>query len=303
MKPAKDQTFRVRAGDVRDLIPLRPLSAHKHSVGKIFILAGSRGYTGAPYLCSQAAMRSGAGAVVLGVPQSIHAMMTRKVTEVMIAPLEETGEGTVSPRAKGVVERHVEWSDVVVLGPGLSRNPETVSLVREVIPRIGKPLIIDADGLNALGRDTDLLRKRKEPTIITPHVGELSRIVGEKSSTIETYRIMFAREYASRLKSTLVLKGAPTATGSPTGSVFLNSTGNPGMATAGSGDVLTGIIAALLGQGMKPDEAAFSGVFLHGLAGDIAARRVGEKSLLAHDILDFIPDALAEVEDGSRRRV
>jgi NAD(P)H-hydrate epimerase len=302
MTPAKDQTFRINAEDVKALLPHRPLSAHKHSVGKIFILAGSRGYTGAPYLCSQAAMRIGAGAVILGVPHGIHSMMAKKVTEVMVTPLDETGEGTVSSSALQTIEDQVAWSDVVVVGPGLSRNADTGALLRTLIPRVRKPLVIDADGLNAVGTDAALLRRRKDPTILTPHAGELGRMIGERSAMIERFRVGMTRAQAANLRSILVVKGSPTATGTPSGAVYLNSSGNPGMATAGSGDVLTGMIAGLLGQGMTPETAAFSGVFLHGLCGDIAARHLGERSILAHDILDRIPDALVNVLEGSSKR-
>jgi NAD(P)H-hydrate epimerase len=294
-RPVRAQVCRVLPSDIGDILPKRPRTAHKYSVGKIFVLAGSRGLTGAPFMCVQAAMKAGAGAVILGAPKSIHAVLARKVTEVMVTPLEETREGTVAATAIETIREKVEWADVVVLGPGLSRNPETRKLVVDLIPEIMKLVVIDADGLNAVASDISVLRRRKRDTILTPHVGELSRLIGASGKQIEPLRVEIAGKSARELQCIIALKGAPTVTATPVGEAYVNSTGNPGMATAGAGDVLTGVIAGLLAQGMSAEKAAYSGVFLHGMAGDIAAEKLGERSLLALDILEHIPQTFKVV--------
>jgi hydroxyethylthiazole kinase-like uncharacterized protein yjeF len=296
-KPQRGNVFRVLGEDVKGAMPHRPLTAHKHSVGKIFVLAGSRNLTGAPTMCAQSAMRVGAGTVVLGVPRSIYSTLVRKVTEVMVIPLEETPEGSISKEALEQITQKVEWSDVVVLGPGLSMNRETQQVIWELLPSIDKPVVIDADGLNALAANLSPLKRRNHATILTPHVGELSRLIKKDGKRIELFRVEVAQRAARQLKSVLVLKGSPTVTGTPAGLAFVNSTGNPGMATAGAGDVLAGVIAGLLGQGMGPVEAAYAGVYIHGMAGDIGAKRFGQRGLMAMDILHHITDALKLIED------
>lgn len=294
--PGPRPVYRVHPKDVARALPVRPLTAHKHSVGKIFVLAGSRNLTGAPTMTSQAAMRSGAGAVILGVPKSIYGLLVRKVTEVMVTPLAETFEGSVSRAGWDEIAARVRWADVVVVGPGLSTNRETQQVILNLVSHCTKPLVVDADGLNAIALRPGVLKRRKAPTVLTPHVGELSRITGEDAVAIESGRVEKACAAARLLKSTLVLKGAPTVTGSPSGVSYLNSTGNPGMATAGSGDVLTGVLASFLGQGMNPDEAAYSAVLVHGLAGDMAGRLLGERGVMATDILRQIPYAIRLIE-------
>jgi len=183
------------------------------------------------------------------------------------------------------------WADVVVLGPGLSRHEETDRLVRNLVSTIPCPLVLDADGLNAISGATAILKRRKTPAILTPHTGELARLVGGESATHDRLRVEAARDAARSLGSIVVLKGAPTVTAAK-GSVIVNSTGNPGMATIGSGDVLSGIVAGLVGQHLDSFAAAYAGVFLHGKAGDLAAEKFGERSLLATDILSHLPNAL-----------
>jgi NAD(P)H-hydrate epimerase len=293
---AKGRVNRVLAADVARALPGRPLTAHKHSVGKIFVLAGSRTLTGAPFMTSQSAMKSGAGAVILGVPKSIHGVLVRKVTEVMVTPLEETSEGTVSLAAWDVIRQKIDWADVVVIGPGLSQNPETEQVVLRLLSIIEKPVVLDADGLTMAASKLSILKRRKHPTILTPHVGELHRMTGMDSLFIELNRVEVATKAARMLRSIVVLKGAPTITGTPDGDTFVNSTGNPGMATAGSGDVLTGLIASLLGQGMSEAQAAFSGAFIHGMAGDLAARKFSQRGMMAMDILQNIQFVMKSLE-------
>jgi NAD(P)H-hydrate epimerase len=293
-----EETYRVEAQDVRDSLPKRPLTAHKYSVGTVLVIAGSRSFTGAPIMTALSAMRAGAGAVTLAVPKSIHPALIKKATEVMLLPLDETDEGTISMKAFETIEKRLLWADVVALGPGLSQNVETRKLVHKLVQEIYKPLVLDADGLGMMAYDVSILKKRIFGTIITPHIGELRLLTKFDRDFIETHRVDVARSQAKNLNSVLVLKGSPTATGTPRGSVYLNSTGNPGMATAGSGDVLTGIIASFLAQGLLPEEAAYAGVFVHGMAGDIAAKKFGERSMMAMDIADCIGEALNAIELG-----
>jgi len=296
MRPVQNQVFRVRSRDITSLLPRRPASAHKYSVGKVFALAGSRGFVGAPYLCAQAAMKAGAGAVVLGIPNSIYLMMSRKVTEVMLLPLDETDDGTVGLGAKNAIEERIRWADAVVLGPGLSRNEETMRLLIDLIPSISRPLVLDADALHAVMLKRGIVKKRRTQTILTPHSGELEKISGHGVSEIEEGRVEVARSSARSLNSVVVLKGSPTVVADPHGEVYLNSTGNPGMATAGTGDVLAGVIGSLIAQGVPSPDAAFAGVFIHGMAGDTAGRKFGQRGMMAMDLLDCIPEVMKRLE-------
>lgn len=293
-------TYLVSGDDVKRGLPKRPFDAHKHSVGKIFVLAGSPGLTGAAAMASEAAMRVGAGAVVLGTPKSVYQILAKKLTEVMVEPLDDNDNGTVSLRAYPTIEKHIQWSDVVLVGPGLSRDPETQQLLWKIFHETDKNLLIDADGLNALAAKVSILGKQKKREIIMmPHTGELSRLIGIHANQIEESRIEIARSTAKKFDATVILKGAPTVTATAKGEVFVNSTGNPGMATAGSGDVLAGIIAALWGQKLQALEAAFCGVYIHGLAGDLAKTILGERGFMATDILKKTTDAVSLIERGA----
>ncbi len=295
----KHSTFVIHYKDVRVALPHRPLSAHKHSVGKILVIAGSKGFTGAASMTSTSAMKAGMGAVILGTPASVYPILARKLTEVMVEPLPETIDATLSLSAFGAIEKHLAWADVVVIGPGLSQNSETQQLIQKIVTECDKPMLIDADGLNALPEKISVLKKHKSnEIIITPHTGELSRLIGVSSAEIERNRITIARNVAKEFKLTLVLKGAPTVTAAEDGKVYINSTGNPGMATAGAGDVLAGLIGGLWAQGMNRTEAAFAGVFIHGYAGDLAKKQYGERSILATDIQQFLPKALFNIEQA-----
>ncbi len=296
MRPPARAMFRVGRSDIRSILPPRPRTAHKYSVGKVFVLAGSRAFTGAPALAALSALRSGAGAVVLGVPRSIHAVLARKLSEVILLSLDETEEGTLAPAAAGEISSRMAWADAVLLGPGLSRNADTDALILDAVARCTKPLVIDADGLNALGERSRVLAGRKAPTVLTPHTGELARLTGGTSGEIERTRVDAAAAAARRFRSVIVHKGAPTVTARPDGTRIVNSTGNPGMATIGTGDVLAGLISGLIAQGLGPFEGAYAGVYLHGLAGDCAAEKYGQRSLLAGDVLAHVTEALRTVE-------
>lgn len=290
------EVWHVEKEDVGLALPRRSPRAHKYSVGKVFVIGGSRQFTGAPVMCAESVLRTGAGAVILGTPVSVQPVIARKVTEVMLAPLSETTDGSLSLASLERIVEKIDWADVVAIGPGLSRNAETAELVCRIVSICKKPLVIDADALPAIAGNLALLKKRKAPSILTPHVGELSRLIGEDSDTIELNRLARAQRWAKTLSSILVLKGAPTITGTPDGTAFVNSTGNPGMATVGAGDVLTGIIASLMAQGATTDAAAWAGVYVHGLAGDNVAARLGQRSLMAMDLVDAIPAALKSIE-------
>ncbi len=282
--------------DVRRTFPRRPVNSHKHSVGKIFILAGSYGMTGAALLCSAAAMRSGAGQAVLGIPESEYSIVARRTVEVMPLGLPATPERTLSLHGLAEIERRIRWCDVVVIGCGLSRHVETFQLIRTVVSRCHTPMVIDADALSAFNGQTEILRKKKSQRIVlTPHMGEFSRLSGLSVADIEKDKFRIVSEFAKRNKVTVVLKGAATTVAASNGDLFINPTGNPGMATAGSGDVLAGIIAALIGQGNTAATASVNGVFLHGLAGDEAARKKGIHGMIARDIVSMLPNAMKKI--------
>jgi hydroxyethylthiazole kinase-like uncharacterized protein yjeF len=293
------QTFLIEQSDVRRVLPKRSIHAHKYSVGKVLVLAGSNGLTGAAALCCTSALRTGAGAVVLGTPESVYPILARKLTETMVFPLPATSAGTLSLAALGAIGERLSWADVLVIGPGLSQNPETQQLIFKILLEYHGKILIDADGLNALAvHGISKLHSLRAQFILTPHVGEFSRLSKISSNNVEEHRINVAREMAKRIGVTIVLKGAPTIIASKDGSAILNSTGNPGMATAGTGDVLSGIIAGLWAQEMSDTEAAWAGVYLHGLSGDTIAKNIGERSLMANDILEYLPSVLQSVEVG-----
>jgi NAD(P)H-hydrate epimerase len=293
------QTFLVEQSDVRRILPKRSIHAHKYSVGKVLVLAGSKGLTGAAALCCTSALRAGAGAVILGTPESVYPILARKLTETMVFPLPATSAGTLSLAALDIIRERLSWADVLVIGPGLSQNPETQQLILKILHEYRGKILIDADGLNALAvYGISMLHSLRAQFILTPHVGEFSRLSKISSNNIEEHRIKVAREMAKSVGVTVVLKGVPTIIASKDGSAILNSTGNPGMATAGTGDVLSGIIAGLWAQGMSNTEAAWAGVYLHGLSGDTIAKKIGERSLVANDIIEYLPSVLQSVEAG-----
>lgn len=273
----------------------RKRDSHKGDYGHVFVVGGSVGLTGAAALASNASLRAGAGLVTLGVPASLNLAMERKLTEVMTCPLPETRKGSLSLKAKKEILKRADGADVVVLGPGLSQNPETKRLVRQIVTRIKKVMVIDADALNAISDDVPVLKKVKVSYVVTPHPGEMSRLVKKSASYIKKNRITVAKKFSNNYNAVVVLKGAGTVVAGQ-GKTYVNKTGNPGMATAGSGDVLAGVIAGFLAQGLKVFEAARLGVYVHGLAGDLAAKEKGEAGLIAGDILENIPYAIKQAK-------
>lgn len=274
------------------VFPRRKPDTHKGDYGHIFVLAGSLGFSGAAVLCANSAMRCGAGLVTLGVPEGLYSIIAKKAyPEVMVRPLAETKDRTLSLKAYPAIMSLIEKADVLAIGPGLSRNPQTQKLIRRIISNIHKPIVIDADALNAIAGHLGLLQLNSNFKILTPHPGEFSRLIGESTAYIQKNRETLAKKFAYDYNIVLVLKGHNTVVASPN-KLYVNKTGNPGMATAGSGDVLTGIISALLGQGLNGWTAAKTGVYLHGLAGDLAAKEKTQAALIASDIINHIPAAI-----------
>lgn len=278
-----------------DVLFHRKDNTHKGDYGHILILAGSAGFSGAAVLCANAAMRCGAGLVSLGVPEGVYSIIAKKsYPEVMVKPLAETKERTLSLKAYSRIMALAQKADLLAIGPGLSQNSQTQKLVLRIIRGIQKPMVLDADALNALCGHLDLLRVMSHPstTILTPHPGEFSRLIGRPPDYVQKNREMLAKRFASDYNIILILKGHRAIVASPDGKTYVNKTGNPGMASAGSGDVLTGMVAALLGQGLSGFEAARLGVYLHGLAGDLAAKEKTQAGMIASDIIENIPEAI-----------
>ena len=269
-------------------------NVHKGDFGRVLIIAGSRGLTGACRLVSTAALRSGAGLVTVGAPKSLAKVLTRDSREAMWMALPETLSGCVSLKALPRVLSFLKHENVLAVGPGLSRHPSTLSFVRALAKQSQKPMVIDADAIVAFQKQNRLLKYLKAPSILTPHPGEFRRVFGMLPVS-ETDRVNAATKVAKEFGVVIVLKGHRTVVSDPNGKTYLNLTGNPGMATGGMGDVLTGMIAAFVGQKMHVFEAACSAVYLHGLAGDAAAKKVGEVSLLPSDLLDELPYAIKRI--------
>ena len=286
----------------------RKSDTHKGSYGRVLVLAGSPGMTGAAYLCSKAALRSGSGIVTLGIPESLNPVMETKLTCVMTYPLPETKASTLSNKGRKEILKLCESHDVVALGPGLSQQPETKDMILWLIKTIDRTMVIDADGLNALTGNVNVLHKIKRNVVLTPHPGEMSRLTGLGSAKdVQKERLVTATQFVQSIqkklgdekKIVLVLKGDKTVVAGY-GKVYVNHTGNPGMATAGAGDVLTGIIVSLIGQGFDVFDASQLGVYIHGLAGDITAKEKGELSMIASDIIDCLPDAFIKYKKERR---
>ncbi len=285
-------THLVESEDIALLLPWRSQTAHKYEVGSVFVIAGSTGLTGAAAMASEATLRAGAGIVKLGIPASLNAIVETKLTEVMTVPLPETINGTHGIAGYEDIMKGFSKANAGIIGPGLGRNGQTLALVRKVITSTPVPMVIDADALYALGGHLDTLKESSHRHILTPHYGEFCRMTGMTVEELMQNPVAIARSFAKEYKVILVLKGAPTITAVPEGSVYINSTGNAGMATAGSGDVLTGLIAGFLVQCPDDWAAVIAAVCIHGAAGDAAADAFGELSLLATDILANIPTAL-----------
>ena len=271
---------------VLSLLPDRDDNAHKGNFGKILLLCGSRGYTGAAYLAAMGALRTGAGLVFLGVPESIYAIEAVKLNEAIVFPLPDRG-GTLSHDAIEELEKRLPQTDAVLIGCGLGQSEGTKAVVQWVLRRAECPVVLDADGINLISRHKDVLRGRLGTTILTPHEGEFLRL----GFSIGSNRMEAAKNAAQELGCILVLKGHRTCI-TDGQQEYINCTGNPGMAVGGSGDLLAGMITSLLGQHLPPLEAAACACWLHGKAGDDCARAMGQYGMLPMDMLDFLPRLL-----------
>lgn len=267
----------------------RPTSSNKGDFGRVLIVAGSRGMSGAAILCASAALRAGAGLVKVAVPAEILPIVATACPCCTTAALSQDADGRIA--ASSSVAKLCETQDVVAVGPGLDRGDGLTTLVVDLVTSFSGPMVIDADGLNALVGKVDRLPSSPGPRILTPHPGEFARLVGTDTKTVQSRRRDLAANFASEQNCIVVLKGHGTIV-TDGKRVYKNTTGNPGMATGGTGDVLTGVIAALLGQGLAAFEAAVLSVYLHGLAGDLARDQIGEISLIATDLIDFLPPAI-----------
>ena len=272
------------------LLPPRAPQAHKGTFGHCLIVAGSTGKSGAAALAANSAVRAGAGLVTLACPAALNPVLEIKTTEAMTVPVADTGNGYLGSTALPQIIHLLEGKSAVAVGPGIDRQADTVSLVQRLVETVTQPLVIDADGLNAVSDDCTVLhRKKSAAVVLTPHPGEMARLLGTTRSTAPDERIATARQFAVSHGVYLVLKGARTVIAAPDGNVAINGSGNPGMASGGMGDVLTGVITALLGQGLPPWQACQLGVFAHGLAGDLVAAHKGEIGMNASDVIEMLP--------------
>ncbi len=282
---------------VKFAIPTRKESGHKGDFGRVLIVAGSRGMTGAAKLTSMATLKIGAGLAYLIIPESLNPILETLVTEVITLPVQEKN-GALALGAFDAILEYIQKCDVLTIGPGISQNPDTKELVRRILLKVDIPTVIDADGLNNI--DIDILKDIKAPKVITPHPGELSRIINIDTQEINRNRIDIVKNVADKIGGCVVLKGAPTVIASHDHKdIYINTTGSSALASGGSGDVLTGMIAGLIAQGADIFDAAIAGVYLHGLAGDIASKYKTKYGVTAQDVLDYVPISIKHLLDES----
>lgn len=283
--------FRSHIGKISE----RKEDSHKGDYGKVLVVAGSKGMTGSACLCAMGALRAGSGLVTCAVPETLNVIMESKLTEVMTLPLPADTEGSAFgiKAVDGILE-FAEKCDVVAIGPGLGKTSAIRKIVAELTKKIVCPIVLDADGLNAISGKIEILKKRIGVTVITPHPGEAGRLLGSDASRVQENRLDAAKQLSDLTGAVVCLKGHKTIVVGPDSEIFINDTGNSGMGTGGTGDVLTGIIASFIGQGLDAYGASVSGVYLHGLAGDIAAQRKGIFSMIASDLLDSLHEAFTK---------
>lgn len=277
---------------ISDLVPGRSKFVHKGDNGRVLVIAGSIGLTGAAVLASRAAQRAGSGLVTLGIPETLNGILEAKLTEEMTIPLADAGDGILSEKCTNKLESIIDQFDAVAYGPGLGRRSDITEITKWIIRNCPVPLIIDSDGINSLAGNIDLLKEAVCPVVLTPHMGEMARLTGLSIGEIQKDRIKVLRDYCIKLKCTIVLKDWRTVICNKDGQIFINTTGNQGMASGGMGDALTGIIASFAGRGLSVEDAAVAGVYLHGLAGDLTAQEKGFEGITAGDIIEMVPYAL-----------
>jgi NAD(P)H-hydrate epimerase len=290
-------TFVVEPVDVTPHFPPRRRGSHKGTYGHLLIVAGSVGKTGAAALAARGAMRAGVGLTTVATAASAQPVVASLILEAMSEPLPETARRTISLKARQRLDELVERRDAVTLGPGLGLDEETQTLARNLVSECPRPMVVDADALTALAGHLERLREAPAVRCLTPHPGEMARMLGVSVADVQRDRIATVRQFATTWRAPLVLKGSTSVIGLPDGTVLLNPTGNPGMASGGTGDVLSGVLGAFLARGLESAAALASAVYLHGLAGDVAAERVGQESLVAGDVIEALPEAFRRIGD------
>ncbi|HNZ18656.1 MAG TPA: NAD(P)H-hydrate dehydratase [Candidatus Hydrogenedentes bacterium] len=277
-------------------LPERPRGGHKGTFGHVFVVGGSLGFTGAVQLAGLGAARSGSGLVTLGVPESLMTIVGGRALECMTFPLAESSARSLAAQGVDAALEFAATRDACVLGPGCSQHPDTREFTLKFIRRCPVPLVVDADGLNNLSTNMAVLKQTESPVVLTPHPGEMARLTGQLTPEIQADRAGMAARFAAEYGCTVVLKGAGTIVAAPGLDTHLNTTGNDGMGTGGTGDVLSGVIGGLIAQGLDGADAALLGVYAHGLAGDIAAERRGRRGMLAGDLVEALPEAWLALE-------
>ncbi len=280
--------FLMEKSEIASLFVPRPFESHKGSFGHLLVIAGSPGKTGAAALCANAAMRCGTGLVTLGVPREINPILESLVIEPMTVPLPQTPDGALSDTGLAPIQALLKGKQVLALGPGIGTGTATQTLVQQLVKTTRQPLVIDADGINCIADHLELIKARKAPTVLTPHPGEMAGLTKKTTREVQADRIGIGSQFAREYQVILVLKGAQTLVCFPDGRTFICPTGNPGMASGGMGDVLTGMIAGFIAQGFTVEAAAMAGVFIHGLCGDFLAEQT-RLGFLASDMVRVIP--------------
>ncbi|MCX7757485.1 MAG: NAD(P)H-hydrate dehydratase [candidate division WOR-3 bacterium] len=290
-------TFLVELQDIKMIFPKRPPNGHKGHFGSVLVIAGGNGYSGAACLCSLAALKIGAGIVRLAFPETLRGIIEKRINEVIKIPLPATDEGSISLAGYPIIAEYAQKSSIIALGPGLTTNFETKCLVQKIIKTVDLPMVIDADGINNLSMEflNSLPLRKRKMLILTPHPGEFERLFKVNAREVNRNRIEIVRAWAKRFSITLVLKGRPTVIGTPKGLVFVNPTGNSGLAKGGSGDVLTGMIAGFLAQGATILDSCLLGVYLHGFCADMGVKDKTEYSLLPSDLIKLIPNVIKKI--------
>ncbi len=291
----EDDDLKLEMVETQRIAPLfqkRSRDSHKGTYGHTLIISGSVGKAGAAGMAGKAALKMGAGLVTVGTPQSCLPMVARSMLELMTEPLAETPEGTLDVQAGERILELLRGKDALMLGPGISTHESTTSLILNLLPQVNIPMVIDADGLNILAEKPQILKEVRVPVVLTPHPGEFGRLLGISTQQVVAEKLELVPQFAREYGVYLVLKGYRTLTAAPDGRVFINPTGNPGLATGGTGDVLSGMLVSMLIQGENILDAILASVYIHGLSGDLAAHRYGEKSLVAGNIITYLPAAI-----------
>ena len=286
----------------KNIIKPRSLNTHKGTYGHLLIVAGSEGKSGAASLSTNAAVRTGSGLVTLAIPKSLNKVMEQKTTEAMTEPVEENKKGNFGECSYDkVYDLMSSNKSALAIGPGISTSKDTRNFLFDIFKNTKLPIVADADAITLISEDAEILKQLKAPIILTPHPGEMGRLVRKSSKEIQLNRIEIAKEFATNNNCYLILKGARSIIASPSGEIYINPTGNPGMATGGMGDVLTGVVASLLSQGYSPIDSCILGTFIHGYSGDLVALKIGDIGITATDVIDNIPEALNNINTDPKQ--